>query len=67
MCGVLRERHDQVLLHLGAIAAAVGPEFLSKAPDRWVSENGVTLNLSRPAKPMDYAFVEPFNGQLRDE
>jgi len=27
----------------------------------------VTLDFSRPSKPTDYAFVESFNGRLRDE
>ena len=44
-----------------------GPEFISKALDRWAYENGVTLDFSRPGKPTDNAFVESFNGRLRDE
>jgi putative transposase len=44
------------------------PEFIiSKALDRWAYENGVTLDFSRPGKPTDNAFVESFNGRLRDE
>ncbi len=35
--------------------------------DRWAYENGVTLDFSRPGKPTDNAFVESFNGRLRDE
>ena len=44
-----------------------GPEFVSKTLDRWAYENGVTLDFSRPGKPTDNAFVESFNGRLRDE
>jgi putative transposase len=44
-----------------------GPEFLSKALDRWAYENAVTLDFSRPGKPTDNALVESFNGRLRDE
>ncbi len=44
-----------------------GPEFISKALDRWAYDNGVTLDFSRPGKPTDIAFVESFNGRLRDE
>ena len=44
-----------------------GPEFISKALDRWAYQNGVTLDFSRPGKPTDNAFVESFNGRLRDE
>jgi putative transposase len=44
-----------------------GPEFISKALDRWTYENGVTLDFSRPGKPTDNAFVESFNGRFRDD
>ena len=35
-----------------------GPEFISKALDRWAYENGMTLDFSRPGEPTDNAFVE---------
>ncbi|MBB3588854.1 transposase InsO family protein [Sphingomonas sp. BK481] len=38
-----------------------------KALDRWAYENGATLDVSRPGKPTDNAFVETFNDRLRDE
>ncbi len=44
-----------------------GPEFVSKALDRWAYENGITLDFSRPGKRTDNALVEAFNGRLRDE
>lgn len=44
-----------------------GPEFISKALDRWAYENGVKLDFSRTGKPTDNAFVESFNGRFRDE
>ncbi len=44
-----------------------GPEFISKALDHWAYENGVTLDFSRPSKPIDNAFVEAFNSRLRDK
>ena len=44
-----------------------GPEFVSKTLDRWAYENAVTLDFSRPGKPTDNAYVESFNGRLRDE
>jgi len=49
------------------IQADNGPEFVSLALDRWAYENGVTLDFSRPGKPTDNAFIESFNGSLRDE
>ena len=50
-----------------AIRVDNGPEFVSKALDRWAYANGVTLDFSRPGKPTDNAYVESFNGRLRDE
>jgi putative transposase len=44
-----------------------GPEFISKALDKWAYENTVTLDFSRPGKPTDNAFIESFNGSFRDE
>ncbi len=44
-----------------------GPEFISKALDRWAYENGVTLDFRRLGKPTDNAFVESFNCRLHDE
>ena len=44
-----------------------GPEFISKELDKRACENGVTLDDSRPGKPIDNAFIESFNGSFRDE
>lgn len=44
-----------------------GPEFISKELDRWAYEKNVELEFSRPGKPTDNAFIESFNGSLRDE
>jgi putative transposase len=44
-----------------------GPEFQSKALDAWAQQRGVNLNFIRPGKPVENAFIESFNGRLRDE
>jgi putative transposase len=44
-----------------------GPEFISKALDQWAHAHGATLHFSRPGKPVDNAFIESFNGRLREE
>jgi len=44
-----------------------GSEFISKAVDAWAHEHGVRLEFSRPGKPTDNAFIESFNGRLRQE
>jgi putative transposase len=44
-----------------------GPEFHSRVLDAWAHDAGVTLQFSRPGKPVDNTFIEAFNGRLRDE
>ena len=44
-----------------------GPEFISKALDRWAYERGVTLHFIQPGKPTQNAFAESFNGRFREE
>jgi len=44
-----------------------GPEFTSKAMDRWGYEHRVKLHFIEPGKPMQNGFIESFNGTLRDE
>jgi putative transposase len=61
---------DRILAERGApksIRVDNGPEFVSKALDRWAYEHGVTLDFSRPGKPTDNAYVKSFNGRLREE
>jgi putative transposase len=49
------------------IAVDNGPECISKALDAWAYRNGVKLEFWRPGKPTDNAYVESFNGHLREE
>lgn len=72
--GIKGEQVVEAMMRIAALRGAPkairvdnGPEFVSKALDRWAYENGVTLDFSRPGKPTDNAFVESFNGRLRDE
>ncbi len=44
-----------------------GPEFISKALDAWAHQHGVQLEFSHPGTPTDNAFIEAFNGRVRDE
>jgi putative transposase len=50
-----------------AITVDNGPEFISTVLDQWAHAHGVQLIFSRPGKPVDNAFIESFNGRLRDE
>src|SRR6185437_9879721 len=44
-----------------------GKEFTGKAMLTWAARNGVMLRLIEPGKPNQNAYVESFNGRLRDE
>ena len=44
-----------------------GPEFAGQALDVWASERGVKLHFIQPGKPIQNAFIESFNGKMRDE
>ena len=42
-------------------------EFCGRAMLTWAHERGVTLRLIEPGKPNQNAYIESFNGRLRDE
>jgi putative transposase len=44
-----------------------GPEFTGKTLDEWAYRRGVKLDFIRPGKPIENAYIESFNGKLRDE
>ena len=44
-----------------------GPEFAGQAVDVWAYKQGVKLHFIEPGKPVQNAFIESFNGKMRDE
>ncbi|MNY12141.1 Integrase core domain protein [compost metagenome] len=44
-----------------------GPEFAGRTLDAWASINGLKLHFIRPGKPVENAYIESFNGRVRDE
>jgi len=50
-----------------AITVDNGGEFVSRAMDAWAYAHEVRLDFIRPGKPVENAFIESFNGKLRDE
>ena len=44
-----------------------GAEFTGQLVDLWAYHYGVRIDFSRPGRPTDNAFIETFNGSLRDE
>lgn len=44
-----------------------GPEFISHVLDEWCRKNKITLTYIQPGKPMQNAFIERCNGNIRRE
>jgi putative transposase len=44
-----------------------GTEFQSLSLEDWAYRRGVQLDFIHPGKPVENAFIESFNGRLRDE
>jgi putative transposase len=61
---------DAIIAGRGKPAACVsdnGTELTSMAILRWSQETGVAWHYIAPGKPQQNAFIESFNGRLRDE
>jgi putative transposase len=50
-----------------AIVLDNGPEFRGRVLAAWSEQRGVRLEFIQPGKPVQNAYVESFNGRLRDE
>ncbi len=50
-----------------AITVDNGSEFYSQAMDSWAYRHGIELDFIRPGKPVENAYIESFNGRLRDK
>lgn len=61
---------DQAIAERGlpkTIVSDNGTEFTSMAILKWVQEIGINWHYIAPGKPTQNAFIESFNGKLRDE
>ena len=61
---------DEVIATRGqpqTIQVDTGSEFTSNHFDAWAYLRGIDLDFIRPGKPVENAFIESFNGRLRDE
>jgi putative transposase len=52
---------------LRSITVDHGTEFMSRALEDWAYQRRIQLDFIRPGKPVENAFIESFNGRLRDE
>jgi putative transposase len=71
LSGIRATRILDYLIELRGRPAAIitdnGPEFTGAALERWAHERQVRHCFITPGKPSQNAFVESFNGKLRDE
>jgi putative transposase len=44
-----------------------GTEFTGRRFDAWAYRQGIRVDFIRPGRPVENAFIESFNGRLRDE
>jgi putative transposase len=59
---VIRVRRKPTMLTLDN-----GTEFTANHFDAWAHRRGIQLDFIRPGRPVENAFIESFNGSLRDE
>ena len=71
ICGMGVTRVLDRLAHSRSLPRTIrtdnGKEFCGKAMVAWAHERGVQLRLIEPGKPNQNAYIESFNGRLRDE
>lgn len=51
----------------GGILTDNGLEFTTPGYRTWAKDQGIDLFYIRPGRPVENAFIESFNGRLRDE
>ena len=64
------DAHEQARRSFGlphTIRVDQGSQFTSKELDLWAYANNVTLDFSRPGRPVDNAYAESFNARVRME
>ena len=65
--GIKGEQVVEAMSRITMVRGAPESIRVDNGPERWAYENVVRLDFSRPGKPTDNAFIESFNGRLRDE
>jgi putative transposase len=63
----LRDAQTIIVSQSALFQRCYGTEFTSQAMLKWADENEVPLHYIDPGKPQQNAFIESFNGSLRDD
>jgi putative transposase len=66
-CAILEAAQAAITFNGTSFPTCYGTEFTSKAILKWANENGVEWHYIDPGKPQQNAYIESFNGSLRDE
>jgi putative transposase len=66
-CAILEAAQAAITFNGASFPTCYGTEFTSRAILKWADENEVPWHYIDPGKPQQNAFVESFNGSLRDE
>jgi putative transposase len=66
-CCLKAARAALLTAFLSSFSRCYGTELTSRAMLEWQNENGVGWHYIAPGKPTQNAFIESFNGRLRDE
>ena len=63
----LRDLERTASMKIARVLTDNGKEFCARAMLTWAHQRGVKLRLIEPGKPNQNAYIESFNGRLRDE
>ena len=67
---LLTDRLDAIALFRGYpqyVRTDGGPEFQSRHFETWIRKHGIIHHTIEPGRPQQNAFIESFNGRVRDE
>ena len=65
-CAILEAAQAAITFNCASFPTCCGTEFTSKAILKWANENRVEWHYIGPGKPQQNAYIQSFNGSLRD-
>ena len=66
-CAIWGAAQAAITFNSASFPTCYGTEFTSRAILKWADQNDVPWHYIDPGKPQQNAFIESFNGKLRDE